>query len=53
MGQKEEKSSKKQILIDRVIEQIKKDVAEGDVTALDELLRFIPTKYLKGFLPEE
>lgn len=42
----------KQELIDRCLEEIKKDVAKGDVTAIDELLKFTPTKYLQGYLPE-
>ena len=41
-----------QPLVDQVIEQIKKDIADGDVTVLDELLKFIPIEYLKGSLPE-
>ncbi len=43
----------KQELIDQCLEVIKKDVADGDLTAIDELLNFIPEKYLKGFLPEK
>ena len=39
-------------LVDAVLEQIKKDIASGDLTALDELVRFIPLNYLMGFLPE-
>lgn len=39
-------------LIDRVIEKIKEDIADGDVTALDELLKFIPIENLIAFLPE-
>ena len=42
-----------QLLIDRVIERIKEDIASGDVTALDELLAFVPKENLIGFLPEE
>lgn len=40
-------------LIEAVIEQMKKDFEEGDVTAIYELLEFLPKKYLKGYLPEE
>jgi hypothetical protein len=40
-------------LIDRVIEEIKMDINSGDVTALDELLTFIPKENLIGYLPEE
>lgn len=43
----------KQKLVDKALEQIKKDVATGDLTAIDELLMFVPTKNLKGFLPED
>jgi len=41
-----------QKLVDDVIENIKKDIADGDVTVLEELLKFIPEEYLKGSLPE-
>jgi hypothetical protein len=42
-----------QELVDRVIEKIKEDIVDGDLTAVDELLKFIPTKNLIAFLPEE
>lgn len=42
-----------QLLIDRVIEEISKDFAMGDLTALDELLSYIPKEKLIGYLPEE
>jgi len=35
-------------LIDRVIEEISKDFAMGDLTALEELLSFIPKENLVG-----
>jgi hypothetical protein len=41
------------LLIDRVIEQIKADLSMGDVTALEELLTFVPKENLLGYLPEE
>lgn len=41
-----------QPLVDQVIEQIKKDINDGDLTVLDELLKFIPIEYLRGSLPE-
>ena len=41
-----------QELVDKVIEEIKRDIENGDVTALDELLKFVPIEYLKGYLPE-
>ena len=40
-------------LIDTVIEKIKEDINFGDMTAIDELLRFIPKENLIGFLSEE
>lgn len=43
----------KEELIDLVIEQIKADIENKDVTAIAELLTFIPNKYLVGFLFEE
>ena len=48
-----EQEDAKQKLIDAVIEQIKEDVASGDLTAVDELLTFVPEKNLKGYLPED
>jgi len=42
----------KQKLIDKVLEQIKKDVAVGDLTAIDELLKSCPDKNLKAFISE-
>lgn len=40
-------------LIDDVIEQIKKDILIGDVTSIDELLRYLPAQKLEAFLSEE
>ena len=40
-------------LIQNVIEQIKKDIASGDVTAIDELLRYVPAQKLESFLSED
>lgn len=39
-------------LIDKVIEQIKTDIEVGDVTAVEELLRYIPAPNLEAYLPE-
>jgi hypothetical protein len=50
---KAEDKAKKQELVDRVLEEIKRDVAAGDVTAIDELLKFCPKQFLIGYLPEE
>jgi len=41
-----------QELVDKCLERIKQDIEAGDLTAIDELLKFIPKKYLEGFLPE-
>jgi hypothetical protein len=41
------------LLINRVLEQIKADLSMGDLTALDELLTFVPKENLIGYLPEE
>jgi hypothetical protein len=43
----------KQNLVDAVIEHLKEDVRHGDITILDELLKFIPNKNLVQALPEE
>ena len=43
----------KQELVDKVIEQIKQDILDGDVSAIDELLKFVPVENLKGYLPEK
>jgi hypothetical protein len=42
-----------QELVDEVLHQIKVDIAEGDLTALDELLKGISIKNLLGYLPEK
>jgi DNA-directed RNA polymerase subunit RPC12/RpoP len=42
-----------QLLIDRVLVEIQRDFAMGDLTALDELLSFVPKEKLIGYLPEE
>jgi hypothetical protein len=39
-------------LVDRVLEQIVKDVDSGDLTAIEELLNSVDTDILVGFLPE-
>jgi hypothetical protein len=40
-------------LIELVLKQIVEDVKVGDLTAIEELLSFVPTKNLIGFLTEE
>ena len=44
--------NQKDKLIDEVIEQIKYDILIGDVTAIDELLRFVPDINLVWYLPD-
>jgi len=39
--------------VDKVIDQIKIDIEGGDVTAIEELLKFVPLTHLRGFLPEK
>lgn len=50
---KDEQKAIKQAVIDVVLERIKKDVAEGDMTAIDELLMFCLAVNLKGYLEED
>lgn len=40
-------------LVDAVIDQIRKDLAEDDVSAIFELLLPVETAQLESFLPEE
>jgi phage gp29-like protein len=40
-------------LLDRVLEQIAKDVESGDMTAIEELIADIPDDKAMHFLPEE
>jgi len=40
-------------LVDLVMEQIRLDIENGDLTALEELLGHVPTDILEGFLSEE
>lgn len=39
-------------LIDAVLEQIKVDVESGDMTAIEEMIRYLPADVLMNFLPE-
>ena len=39
-------------LIERVLEQIKSDLFNGDVEAIEELLSFVPRENLIGYLQE-
>jgi len=39
-------------LVDRVLNEMKKDFDSGDVTAIEELLKMLPKEALMGYLPE-
>lgn len=49
----DETDEDKQELVDKCIEEIKNDVRNGDLTAIDGMLILVPTKVLKDFLPED
>jgi hypothetical protein len=49
----DEDEDENEVLIDQVLERIKEDVAKGDVTAVAELLGFIPEKNLRVYLDPE
>ena len=40
-------------LIDAVLEQIRKDVRDGDLTAIEELIMRLPHHRLVAYLPED
>ena len=40
-------------LTDAVLDQIQEDVDMGDFTAIEEMLRAVPTEVLLNYLPEE
>jgi len=40
-------------LIDQVLLQVKRDIQNEDLTAIEELLRFVPEDRLFAFLSEE
>jgi DNA-binding sugar fermentation-stimulating protein len=48
----EKQADFKQELIDKCLIEIKNDVASGDVTAIDELLKCVPAKNLLAYLPD-
>ena len=39
--------------IEKALEQIKKDIANGDLTAIEELLKLTPLSIVKGYLAED
>ena len=44
---------KEEAFYDKVLDQIKKDVYMGDMTAVDELIKRLPKKVLEGYLAED
>lgn len=40
-------------LLDKVMAQVVEDVQEGDMTAVEVLLDYIPIEILQSYLPEE
>jgi len=42
-----------EVFYDKVLDQIKKDVHSGDMTAVDELIKRLPIDVLKNYLSEE
>lgn len=42
-----------QELIDKVLAQIVQDVRDGDVTAIEEMLKSVSEETLNAFLPED
>ena len=39
-------------VIEKVIDQIKEDVRDGDLSAIEELLESLPEEALSNYLPE-
>lgn len=44
---------KEEALYNKVLDRIKEDVAIGDMTAIDELLKMLPKEALTGYLAED
>lgn len=42
----------KDCLVDAVIDQIRLDIINGDVSALSEMLKFLDNEVLQSYLPE-
>jgi hypothetical protein len=43
----------REALIDKVLDQMREDLINHDLTAIEELLKFVPDANLIGYLPEE
>lgn len=39
-------------IIDAVLDQIQKDISNGDLTAIEEMIQHLPLDILQGYLPE-
>ena len=48
-----EVGDKREELYDKALDRIKEDVASGDMTAIDELLKMLPIEAVKGYLAED
>jgi len=46
-------NTNKEVLINSAIKQIVSDVSNRDYTAIIELLRYLPEKYIQGFLSDD
>lgn len=44
---------KEEAIYDKALDRIKEDVAFGDMTAIDELLKMLPIEAVKGYLAED
>lgn len=42
-----------QYIINKVLDQIVSDVEDGDLTAIEEMLKSLPADVAIGYLPEE
>ena len=40
-------------IVDKALKQIKQDVEDGDLTAIEELLKRLPMEEIKGYLKED
>jgi hypothetical protein len=49
---KQERAMDRQVVVDKVLDQIKDDVLDNDFTAIEELLKDVPLEQLIGYLPE-
>jgi hypothetical protein len=48
-----ERLARYEMVLEKVLKQVQKDVEDGDLTALAELLRNITSMALIAYLPEE